>query len=177
MILDIFVIDADYVVREGKPFVRLYGRTHEGKSAIVLDSSFYPYFYVVPRSGLTTEDLLLLKSRIEKIIVKGNAGKASDETANGGDETAISGGEIAVKSVEISEKTVGLNIRHILKVFANIPAHIPHLKSNVKTNPAVSKKISDAREYDIPFYKRYFLDKKIAPLTWVCAEGTEISQK
>jgi len=177
MVLDIFVIDADYTVIDGTPYVRLYGRTHEGKSAIVLDSSFYPYFYVVPKPGITTEDLLLLKASIEKITVSGTAGKVSDETANGGEESSFSNGDISVKSVEVSEKTVGLNKRHILKVFANIPAHIPQLKSIIKATPTVAKKISDVREYDLPFYKRYFLDKKIAPLTWVCAEGTEISQK
>ena len=89
MELEIFIIDADYVIREGKPFVRMYGRTAEGKSVIVLDSTFSPYFYVVPKAGLSSEEILALKKSIEKIQVKGNAEKVSDETANGGEENSF----------------------------------------------------------------------------------------
>ncbi len=177
MNLEVFVTDADYVVREGKPIIRLYGRTTEGKSAIILDPSFSPYFYVVPRAGLSSDDTLAMKKAIEKVSARGNPEKVSDETSNGGDENTVFDDEIAVRSVEVVERTVGLDKRHILKVYASLPAHIPHLKSAVRDKSASARKISEVREYDIPFYKRYFLDKKIAPLAWVSVEGAEIAQK
>ncbi len=40
------IIHSDYVVEGGKLVVRLWGRTREGKSALVLDRAFRPYFYV-----------------------------------------------------------------------------------------------------------------------------------
>ncbi|VVB59303.1 DNA polymerase [uncultured archaeon] len=177
MNIDVFINDADYVVREGKPFVRLYGRTHEGKSAIILDGSFFPYFYVVPKPGIKQDELNTLKKNIEKIKVLGSPEKVSDETGNGGEENSFADDEITVKSAEFIEKKIGADKITLLKVTANIPAHIPYLKSAVHDSSATAKYISGVREYDIPFYKRYFFDRGFSPLSWVSAEGTEISKK
>ncbi len=177
MNIDVFITDADYVVREGKPFIRLYGRTQEGKSAIVLDGSFFPYFYVVPKAGIKQDELNTLKKNIEKIKVLGSPEKVSDETSNGGEENSFADDDITVKSAELVEKKIGADKITLLKVTANIPAHIPYLKSAVHDSSATAKYISGVREYDIPFYKRYFFDRGFSPLSWVSVEGAEISKK
>ncbi|MBN2101828.1 MAG: ribonuclease H-like domain-containing protein [Candidatus Aenigmarchaeota archaeon] len=40
------ILDADYVMLENKPLLRIYGKTEKGDSACVFYSGFMPYFYV-----------------------------------------------------------------------------------------------------------------------------------
>ncbi|NOX71614.1 MAG: DNA polymerase elongation subunit [Candidatus Micrarchaeota archaeon] len=40
------ILDADYVMLDGKPLIRLYGKTDDGKSVCVFYHNFLPYFYV-----------------------------------------------------------------------------------------------------------------------------------
>jgi len=42
------LLDADYIIEEGKPVIRLFGVNGLGKSVLVKDS-FAPYFYVLPK--------------------------------------------------------------------------------------------------------------------------------
>lgn len=41
------LLDIDYFTKLGKPIIRLFGKIQEGRSIIVLDKNFYPYFYVI----------------------------------------------------------------------------------------------------------------------------------
>lgn len=40
------ILDADYVMLENRPLIRLFGKTEDGKSACAFYHKFYPYFYV-----------------------------------------------------------------------------------------------------------------------------------
>ena len=40
------ILDADYIMLENKPLLRIYGKTEKGDSACVFYSGFMPYFYV-----------------------------------------------------------------------------------------------------------------------------------
>ena len=60
------VIDCDYVVEQQQPCIRLFVKdTKTQESYIMYDNSFVPYFYVVPYSHLTSEQMFLLKKKIE----------------------------------------------------------------------------------------------------------------
>ena len=47
MNLSFFPTDVDYVVRDGRAVVRVFGRSVDGTQVCLLDDSFEPYFYVV----------------------------------------------------------------------------------------------------------------------------------
>jgi|Deesub1362A_J573_1020465.scaffolds.fasta_scaffold00146_16 DNA polymerase I len=55
------LIDCDYVVHEGSPVIRLFGRSESGESVCCLVFGFEPYFYV------EVDDVEGLKGRIEKM--------------------------------------------------------------------------------------------------------------
>ncbi len=42
------LLDADYVTRNSKPVIRLFGKLPSGRSIIALDRNFRPYIYVLP---------------------------------------------------------------------------------------------------------------------------------
>ena len=45
------LLDCEYAVEEGKPVVRLWGRTDAGKTVCVLDAGFRPSLYVEPKKN------------------------------------------------------------------------------------------------------------------------------
>ena len=45
------LLDADYIIRDGKRVLRLFGKDEKGNSVIALDEKFEPYFYVLPKTG------------------------------------------------------------------------------------------------------------------------------
>ena len=48
----LLIFDADYIVENNKPTIRLFCKDKDGKSVVVLDRSFYSYFYVKPKKDL-----------------------------------------------------------------------------------------------------------------------------
>jgi len=48
---NLLLIDADYILAENKPVIRLYCKDSKGKTVLVLESSFEPYFFVMPKKG------------------------------------------------------------------------------------------------------------------------------
>lgn len=78
-----------------------------------------------------------------------------------------------VLKIEEVKRKIGLEEKQLLKVFVDLPQNLGKVRDLIKHNPAVS----DVYEYTIPFYKRYLIDKKIYPFSWVEAEGEEIKEK
>ena len=146
-----FITDADYTMLDGAPSIRLYGRTDKGKSAIVLDPSFEPYFYIVPK-----EDPEKAKNRLLSLKLK-------DESLK----------DISIRNIDIVKKTIGAQENNILQVFANNPSDIPKIKDIVKHMDFVA----DKHEFDIPFFRRYLFDKDIRPMSWLRIEGNKIDSK
>lgn len=133
-----FLLDADYIIDNNAPIVRLFGRTSAGKSIVCLDNSFEPYFYVVPKEGKLQEALQKIKSF----------------------EINENGTKINVKKVHIVEKLVGLENQKLLKIFAYLPRDVPILRQALPSLESVK----ECREYDILFVRKYLIDKKLSPL-------------
>ncbi|MBW6462340.1 MAG: ribonuclease H-like domain-containing protein [DPANN group archaeon] len=146
---DFFITDADYTTFEEKPAIRLYGRTKTGKSAIVLTTDFEPYFYIIPKT-----DPKATQKTIKELILKDD----QDNT-------------IIIKRTDIQQKTVDGKDIQVLKIITNNPKDVPKLKDALKHMNFVS----DKREYDIPFSKRYLFDKDIRPMSWLKIKGQEIA--
>ncbi len=51
MKVEFWLLDASYDVVRGAPEVRLWGIDREGRRIVILDRSFRPYIYVLPREG------------------------------------------------------------------------------------------------------------------------------
>lgn len=136
------VIDADYRIEDNKTVVLLYCKDEDGKTVLATDKNFNPYFYVLPRS-----DAKKLKSKIE-----------SEDFSKDGFE---------ITSVEIVERILQDTKREVLKVFVDIPGNVPKARSEIKN----FENVEETFEFDIPFYKRYLIDKQILPTGWVEVEG------
>ena len=140
---NLLLLDADYTLLEDKPTVRLYCKNSEGKTFLVLDQNFKPYFYVLPKKDKLHETKKKIES-LEKEKLEINLLEAE-----------------VVERIWQSEKT------KLIKVIIDNPRKIPDVRDSVKDWDDVEETF----EYDIPFYKRYIIDKQIEPMGWIEVEG------
>ena len=143
---ELLVIDADYTMIGTRPVVRLFCKDTKGKTVLVQDSTFLPYFYILPKKGKSAD----LKKKIEKLDTKKL--------------------ETKILKVEIVEKNWMNEQQKVLKVFIDNPRRVQDMRHAVKH----LKEYDDTFEYDITFYKRYIIDKQIEPLNWIEVSGDEV---
>jgi DNA polymerase elongation subunit (family B) len=144
-----YPVDATYKIVNGKAQICLFGRTIAGEQVCVIDASVEPYFYVIPANGKDpTQDLLKLRKEMH-------------------------GETYSIVRVEPVQKKFFEQPVKALKVFTNIPKAVAELKDEVRESPD----IKSIHEYDIPFVRRYFIDKGITPMTLVAAEGEPAVEK
>jgi DNA polymerase elongation subunit (family B) len=103
----------------------------------------------MPKEGKVAE----LKKKIEKLDTKKL-------------ETEILKVDI-VEKIWMNEKT------KLLKVTIDNPRRIPDVRDAVKD----WKEVEETYEYDIPFTKRFIIDKQIEPTNWIEVSGEEIENK
>tara|TARA_Y100000310_G_scaffold293782_1_gene323635 strand:+ start:6772 stop:9246 length:2475 start_codon:yes stop_codon:yes gene_type:complete len=148
--ISFFPLDFTYeVTQEGdrvKTVVYIYGKTKEGKQICVLDEKFTPYFYVRPMAGI---DYGELRAKIDKLNVQ-----VGDLVAK------------VVKTEVIRRKFVGKEVDAI-KVLVSIPRGVPQIRDVIKGWDLVE----GTNEYDIPYVRRYSIDKGIVPMTLCDVEG------
>lgn len=142
--IQFYPIDINYKVIEGKPVIFLFGKTIDKKQVCVVDESFRPYFIVIPKI-----DINELAEKIRKISLE-----EEKET-------------ISILDIEkVKMKKFGKE-QEVLKVYTQLPAHIPKIKDVLKEWNI----IEGVYEYDILFTRRYLIDKEIIPMTLTEAEG------
>lgn len=139
------LLDAEYIVENGKPIVRLWGKANNGKSVVVLDETFFPYFYVEPKAE---KDINVLIKSLESL-------KFEDET---------------VRSVEVVKRKVLSEEKKLLKITIQQPSNVPKFRELAKRLQGVKNEY----EYTISFYKRYLIDKGIVPFGWVEVDGKQL---
>ncbi len=130
-----YPLDVDYFTENGKPVIRIYGKTTEAKRIVVLDKYFEPYFYAIPEDNVDTDDL------IKKIL-----------------NIKVERAEILRCSPKMM-KEYGKDV-HIIEIFVSHPQDVPKLREIVPDIEGVK----EVREHDIPFYRRYLIDSDIKPL-------------
>lgn len=143
------VLDADYTIIDCKPAVRLYCKSSNGKSVLVIDKNFKPYFYIMPKDGKVNE----LRKKVEKLDVKKF--------------------ETKIASSEIVERLWQGEPKKIVKTTIDNPRSIFDVRDVVKN----WKDVEGTYEYDIPFYKRYIMDKQIEPTAWIEVSGEDVKEK
>jgi len=77
------LLDADYIIEKDidkeKPVIRLFGVDEEGKSVLVLDDSFKPYFYVLPKDRKIISKIKANKMVLDIETVKRKVGNDEKE--------------------------------------------------------------------------------------------------
>lgn len=142
-----FPVDIDYVTKAGgKAKVRIFGKTTDGKRVCVFDNNLEPYFWILPKENV---NLANFRKKIEAINVK-EAGRTA----------------FVVKTELHDKKHLDKDVKAI-KVIVNNPKDVPIIKDQIK----IMRETEAKKEVDIPFYKRYLIDKEITPLCLCEADG------
>ena len=146
MELDFQILDADYIISDSKPILRLFGRTEKNKSVTVFYEGFEPYFYVLPVEGRLSELKKILKEKFNDLVVR----------------------------VEIVEKYLPVGYTKsstkLLKIVINNPARTPFIRDSLKTQKGIVKQVFEG---DILFKHRFMADHEISGMKWyrVVGEG------
>jgi DNA polymerase I/DNA polymerase-2 len=146
---NLLVLDADYTMVENKPVVRLYCKDEKSKTVLVLDNTFKPYFFVMPKEGKLAE----LKKKIENLETKKLEAK--------------------ILKVEIVEKNWQGEKTKLIKITIDNPRRILDVRDAVKD----WEEVEETYEYAISFYRRYLIDKEIFPTGWIEVEGNEVKSQ
>jgi len=132
------ILDTDYITEDGKPVIRVF-KKENGEFKIEYDREFEPYIYALLRDDSSIEE-------IKKITAKRH------------------GRVVKVKRAEkVKKKFLGRPIE-VWKLYFTHPQDVPAIRDEIRKHPAVV----DIYEYDIPFAKRYLIDKGLIPM-----EGSE----
>jgi len=142
------LLDIDYVIEDGRPLIRLWGKTRAGKTILAVDRGFRPYFYADVSGKHASNDW------VEN--VRRRIGELKD----------IRGAE----KLELVEKRLLGEKRTFLKIILQDPTDIQKLRRIIEDWEGIRKPY----EYDITFYKRYLIDKGLTPMEWVSVSGDEI---
>ncbi len=145
MKITFWLLDINYDVVGDTPEIRMWGITDDERRIVVLDRSFRPYFYVLPREGV---DLQKLMRRIR----------------------SMSSAKHRIIDVSIVERKYFGKPVTLLKVTCQIPASVPKLREELANLPEVKEVL----EADIRFYMRYMIDNNIVPCGWHEVEVEEL---
>ncbi|MEM3030964.1 MAG: DNA-directed DNA polymerase [Candidatus Micrarchaeia archaeon] len=99
------------------------------------DENFSPYLYLLPRGSLEEAEKEVTLLRL------------SDQK----------GGVVRAEGIERTKKTIFGREKEVLKVFARHPSHVPLLRDALT-------EIGEVFEHNIPFGRRYLMDKGLTPL-------------
>ena len=146
------LIDADYIDEEGRSVIRLFGKDSKGRTIVALDSSFRPYFYILPRKG---KEKALIK-RIEKRMEKEE--------------------KIDIEKIEVVSRILDGEKRNLVRISCQRTANLSHIRDIIKLwerERGGTGLVKEEYEYSINFYRRYLIDKSLEGMGWVEVEGTE----
>ncbi len=147
-----FLLDADYITEKKKTFIRLWGKTEEGKNIVVFVKE-EPYFYVLPKNSKQAKEeiLALLKEKKKEI-----------------------------KNISLVKRTWMGEEREFLKITCLLPQDPPKIRDIVKTLEAKrggSGSVIEEYEYALNFYRRFLIDHQIDGNCWLEVEGEEVTTK
>lgn len=145
---ELLLLDADYIMENNKGILRLFCKDKNGKTFLIFDSNFDPYFYVKPKEGKLNE----IKRKIQEHDFK-DEGK--------------------VKKVEQIEKEFWGEKVNLLKIIVDNPRNIPHIRDVVKE----WNNVEEEYEYTEPFPHRYIMDKQLEPMGWISVDGEKIKKE
>ena len=141
-------LDVTYTIQDNVPVVCFWSITDDGKRVLILDRTFRPYFYVLPKDN---RFLSSITNNIKK----------------------LSSPNTPILSVEQVDKLFFGKPVTALKVTCLLPATLSSLKEKILKLPGVK----DVLEADIRFYMRYMVDKGVYPCAWHSVEAELLENK
>ncbi|USG99412.1 DNA-directed DNA polymerase [Thermococcus argininiproducens] len=128
------ILAADYITKDGKPIVRIF-KKENGEFKIELDPHFRPYIYALLRDDSAIEEIMQIK------------GERHGKTVR------------IVDAIKVKKKFLRRPVE-VWKLIFEHPQDVPAMRGKIRSHPAVV----DIYEYDIPFAKRYLIDKGLVPM-------------
>jgi len=120
---------------------------NEEGKRVLVRKEFYTYFFAMPKEGKEEA----LKQKIENL--KNLPTK--------------------ILSVEIVSKVWMGNERKLIKITIQNPRKLKDVRDAIKE----WEEVEETFEYNISFYKRFLMDYKIKPCSWVEADGEKVENK
>ncbi len=135
-------LDYDYFDWQGKNYLKIIGRSEDGKKVCIIDS-FQPHFWIILNEKISEKRIQEIQKKIEEIKVF-----CSNRTTK------------VLKTQFCTKNFLGKPVKAI-KIFI----------SNYKDAWAIAEKIDfkevrAKREYDLPLITKYIIEKKLLPLSW-----------
>ena len=128
------ILDADYITEDGKPVIRVF-KKENGEFKIEYDRDFEPYIYALLKDDSAIEEVKKITAERHEKVIK-------------------------VKRAEkVRKKFLGRPVE-VWKLYFEHPQDVPAIRDEIRKHPAVV----DIYEYDIPFAKRYLIDKGLIPM-------------
>ncbi|WP_457742082.1 DNA polymerase [Thermococcus sp.] len=128
------ILDTDYITEGGKPVIRIF-KKENGEFKIEYDRTFEPYFYALLKDDSAIEDVKKITAKRHGVVVK------------------------VRRAEKVQKKFLGRPIE-VWKLYFTHPQDVPAIRDKIREHPAVV----DIYEYDIPFAKRYLIDKDLVPM-------------
>ncbi len=150
--VDFYPLTVDYFDEIGsahRGVVRIFGRDSEGNKICVEDKTYSAYFWIVLEDKTYAEPIKKKLMKLKIAEVRRNA---------------------YVTNVEIMKKKHLAENVDVLKVEVNNPKDVSVIREEIKSWDGITNFL----ELDIPFTRRYLVDKKIEPLSLCTVEGEEI---
>nr|AFC60629.1 family B DNA polymerase precursor [Thermococcus waiotapuensis] len=132
------ILDADYITEDGKPVIRVF-KKEKGEFKINYDRDFEPYIYALLKDDSAIEDIKKITAERHGTTVR------------------------VTRAERVKKKFLGRPVE-VWKLYFTHPQDVPAIRDKIREHPAVV----DIYEYDIPFAKRYLIDKGLIPM-----EGNE----
>lgn len=143
MNLDFQLLDCDYIMLNGLPVLRLFGKTADDKTVCAFYDKFKPYFYTLPKKGEEEKTITELKKNFAVDILK----------------------------IEEIEKFLSVGFQEkktkMLKIILKDPAKTPTVREFLRSK----NYIQDVFEADILFKYRFMADMNLNGMKWIRAIG------
>src|SRR3989344_3615293 len=154
------IFDADYVVLNNKPIVRLFGKTETGGTVCAVFDKFFPYFYVQCLEEKFPEIISELKKErvvefFDKKSMKRVLQKRSYDVRPEPTERFLPIG-------------FGPQVK-LLKVIGRDPSEVPEMRE------IIGKMWHKVFEADILFKYRFMVDNFLKGMNWVEVDGKQIT--
>jgi len=137
------VLDCDYTLVDGRPVVRIFGKTKDQKTVCAFYKNFLPYFYIEPAEGAVVGICDYLKKNFGSNLM--NIGEAE-------------------RFIPIGYQK---NKTKLLKITLKDPSQTPIIRDSLKP----MKFVKNIFEADILFKYRFMVDMGVGGMKWIKVVG------
>lgn len=140
------LLDIDYVTYEEKPLIRLFGKEIDTKKSVIGLDDSFIPYFYIVPSDI-------------ELCISDLGGLEKEE------EIKINEMEVVtLKDFQVPKKFIKISFKH--------PQEVPKYRDIIRDLDSVMQ----IREHDIPFYRRYLIDKDLTPMAEIELVGEELDE-